>query len=232
MRAPPLLVLENVRRRYLVGGSPVEALDGVSLTIGAGEFVAITGASGSGKSTLMHILGCLDLPTAGRYRLNSRDVTDGDDARLARFRNRAVGFVFQEAFLFPRLTALENVAQPLVYRGTPPAQRQARARAALEAVGLGARLGHRPSQLSGGQRQRVAIARALVGQPALLLADEPTGSLDSRSAEEIIRLFAAVHAGGQTVVLVTHDPGIAARAPRRIVLRDGQVAADSGGGGP
>ncbi len=222
----PIIRLEQVKKFYPLGSEGVWALRGVSFEIHAGELVAIIGPSGSGKSTLMHILGCLDVPTEGRYSLAGRDTTGLSDRELARLRNQEIGFVFQSFHLLPRYTALENVALPLVYAGVPRRERLRRAQAMLEAVGLGDRLHHRPNELSGGQRQRVAIARALVNQPSLLLADEPTGNLDSTTSEEILRLFLELNTKGHTVVLVTHEPDIAARMRRQIVLRDGIVAED------
>jgi putative ABC transport system ATP-binding protein len=204
----------------------VRALRGVDLTIERNEYVAIMGPSGSGKSTFMNVLGCLDTPTAGEYWLNGTPVARLADDELARIRNREIGFVFQTFNLLPRSTALQNVELPLVYAGVPARERRALARRALERVQLGERVHHRPNELSGGQRQRVAIARALVTEPALLLADEPTGNLDSATSEEIMTLFGALHAEGQTVVLVTHEPDIAAHAHRRVVLRDGRVSVD------
>jgi putative ABC transport system ATP-binding protein len=198
----------------------------VSLNIGANEFVALTGASGSGKSTMMNILGCLDTPTSGRYTLDGEEVAGLDEEQLASVRNRKIGFVFQNFYLMPRVTALDNVAQPLIYRGLSPALRRAHAERALKRVGLGDRMRHRPNELSGGQRQRVAVARALVGRPELLLADEPTGNLDSRTAREIMDLFAQLHAEGQAVVIVTHDPSIAASCKRQVRLHDGRIAED------
>ncbi len=225
----PLIVAEKLHRHYQVGGETVRALDGVSFTVSRGEWVAIVGQSGSGKSTLMNLLGCLDTPTAGVYRLNGSDVEGlGDDA-LADLRNREIGFVFQTFQLLPRATALQNVELPLVYRGVSRRERRLRAARALEAVGLANRAHHRPNELSGGQRQRVAVARALVGEPSLLLADEPTGNLDSATGEEIIRLFGELHARGHTILLVTHEPRLAARGPRAIRLSDGRVVADGPG---
>ncbi|WUP79273.1 ABC transporter ATP-binding protein [Microbispora hainanensis] len=209
------------------GGVQVDALRGVDLRIGQGEFAAIVGPSGSGKSTLMHLLGCLDRPTSGTLRVNGVDVATLDDARLADLRNRAIGFVFQSFHLLPRTSALDNVALPLVYRGVPRAVRRERARAALEAVGLGHRLTHRPSQMSGGEQQRVAIARALVGDPRVLLADEPTGNLDTRNGEEVMGLLERLNEGGVAVVLVTHDADVAARARRQIHVRDGRIERDT-----
>jgi putative ABC transport system ATP-binding protein len=224
-----LIVVEDLHRHYEVGGEIVRALDGVSFTIARGEWVAIVGQSGSGKSTLMNLLGCLDTPTSGVYRLNGSDVEGRSDDALADLRNREIGFVFQTFQLLPRASALQNVELPLVYRGVPRRERRARAAAALQAVGLGNRMAHRPNELSGGQRQRVAVARALVGEPSLLLADEPTGNLDSATGEEIMRLFGELHARGHTIVLVTHEPRLAARCPRAIRLSDGRVVGDGPG---
>jgi putative ABC transport system ATP-binding protein len=225
----PLIHVDELHRHYLVGGETVRALDGVSFGISRGEWVAIVGQSGSGKSTLMNLLGCLDTPTSGVYRLNGSDVEGLDDDALADLRNREIGFVFQTFQLLPRATALQNVELPLVYRGIPRRERRARAVEALEAVGLANRMTHRPNELSGGQRQRVAVARALVGRPSLLLADEPTGNLDSATGEEIMRLFGELHAQGHTILLVTHEPRLAARCPRAIRLSDGQVVGDGPG---
>ncbi len=221
-----MIVLEHIVKRYMMGDETVLALAGVDLTIARNEYVALTGPSGSGKSTLMNLIGCLDTPTEGRYTLNGRDVSGMNDAELAHVRNREIGFVFQSFHLLPRMTVLQNVMQPLVYRGMPPAERRERAAEALGKVGLGDRMGHRPNQLSGGQRQRVAIARALVGAPSILLADEPTGNLDSRTSTEIMALFDALHAQGQTVVLVTHEPDIAAHCHRTIRVSDGRIVED------
>ena len=220
--------LDAVTRRYHVGGQVVDALAGVAIKVPQGQFVAIVGPSGSGKSTLLNILGCLDRPTSGRYHLDGVDVSTFDDERASDFRNRRVGFVFQSFHLLPRLNVLDNVLLPQRFLRSQPAPLEPRARALLERMGLGERLGHRPEQLSGGQMQRVAIARALLMQPALLLADEPTGNLDSRNASGVLDLLAEVHASGQTVVLVTHDADIAARAQRQVHLRDGRVDHDSG----
>ncbi len=221
-----MIVLEHIVKRYMMGDETVLALAGVDLTIARNEYVALTGPSGSGKSTLMNLIGCLDTPTEGRYMLNGRDVSGMNDAELAHVRNREIGFVFQSFHLLPRMTVLQNVMQPLVYRGMSPAERRERAAEALGKVGLGDRMGHRPNQLSGGQRQRVAIARALVGAPSILLADEPTGNLDSRTSTEIMALFDALHAQGQTVVLVTHEPDIAAHCHRTIRVSDGRIVED------
>ncbi|MEB3330338.1 MAG: ABC transporter ATP-binding protein [Candidatus Sericytochromatia bacterium] len=222
----PLLQLSHLRRAYGAGDSVVQALDDVSLTISEGEFVAVMGASGSGKSTLMNVIGCLDQPDAGRYELAGRDVSRLDAAALADLRNQALGFVFQSFNLLPRTSALENVELPLIYAGVPAPARRERALEALERVGLAARAHHHPNQLSGGQQQRVAIARALVTRPRLIVADEPTGALDSRTSVEIMALFQALWRSGITLVMVTHEADIAACAGRVIVMRDGRVASD------
>jgi putative ABC transport system ATP-binding protein len=224
----PVIQILGLTRNYPMGEDAVPALRGVDLVIRRNEYVAIMGPSGSGKSTLMNLLGCLDTPSAGEYWLNGQEVSRMSDEALARVRNREVGFVFQTFNLLPRATALHNVELPLIYAGVPGSERMRRARQALERVGLGHRMQHRPSELSGGQRQRVAIARALVNDPSLLLTDEPTGNLDSATSEEIMQVFAELHRQGQTIVLVTHEPGIAACAGRVIVLRDGRVESDSG----
>ena len=216
----------DLHRAYQMGGEPIRALDGVSLEILRNEYVAIMGPSGSGKSTMMNLLGCLDTPTGGEYWLNGLEVSRLSDDELARVRNREIGFVFQTFNLLPRATALHNVELPLVYAGVRARERRERGVEALERVGLGHRMHHRPSELSGGQRQRVAIARALVNRPSILLADEPTGNLDSATSEEIMRVFSDLHAAGQTVIMVTHEPAIAARADRVVVLRDGRVESD------
>ena len=226
-----MIQLQGVERRYAMSGQVVRALDGVDLSIGRGEFVALTGASGSGKSTLLNILGCLDQPDAGRYVLDGVDVSALDDEATSALRNRRVGFVFQSFHLLPRLSVLENVLLPLRFARADAAEAAAvaaRAQSLLQRVGLGERTDHRPGQLSGGQMQRAAIARALVLQPPLLLADEPTGNLDSKSAAEVMALIGELHDAGQTVVLVTHDADIAASAPRQVRLRDGRVEHDSG----
>ena len=228
--ADSLIALEGIERTYRVGVEDVHALAGVSFEIRRGEWVALVGQSGSGKSTLMNILGCLDTATAGTYRLNGTDVRDLSDDARADLRNKEIGFVFQSFQLLPRATALANVELPLVYRGIAPGERRRRAEQALAAVGLTARMKHRPNELSGGQKQRVAIARALVGEPSLLLADEPTGNLDSATGEDIIRLMGELHAAGHTILLVTHEPRLAARCPRAIRLSDGRVVADGPGG--
>lgn len=221
-----MIVLRDIVKRYTMGEEVVQALAGVDLDIARNEYVALTGPSGSGKSTLMNLLGCLDTPTEGTYTLNGRDVSGMNDTELAQVRNREIGFVFQSFHLLPRMTVLQNVMQPLVYRGLSQDERRARAVEALGKVGLGDRMGHRPNQLSGGQRQRVAIARALVGAPSILLADEPTGNLDTRTSAEIMALFDALHAQGQTVILVTHEPDIAAHCHRVLRVSDGRIVED------
>jgi putative ABC transport system ATP-binding protein len=213
-----------------MGSERILALRGVTLEIHRNEYVAVMGPSGSGKSTMMNVLGCLDTPSAGEYWLNGEEVSRLSDDELARVRNREIGFVFQTFNLLPRATALHNVELPLVYAGVRARERRERAVAALKRVGLGERMDHRPNELSGGQRQRVAIARALVNQPSILLADEPTGNLDSVTSDEIMGVFGSLHAAGQTVIMVTHEPDIAARAERRIVLRDGRVESDEPAG--
>ncbi len=218
-----LIELTDVARHYALGEALVRALNGVSLAVAEGEYVAIMGPSGSGKSTLMNVLGLLDTPTAGSYRLRDREVAHLDDDALSETRNREIGFVFQTFNLLPRMTALGNVELPLTYAGLAPAGRRARAEELLAQVGLADRMHHRPSELSGGQRQRVAIARALCNRPALLLADEPTGNLDSATAREILDLFDTLHRAGHTIVLVTHDAEVGARAQRTIHMRDGRV---------
>jgi len=221
-----IIRIRDLAREYRMGSELILALRGVTLEIHRNEYVAIMGPSGSGKSTMMNVLGCLDTPTAGEYWLNGEEVSRLSDDALARVRNREIGFVFQTFNLLPRATALHNVELPLVYAGVRARERRERAVDALERVGLGQRMDHRPNELSGGQRQRVAIARALVNQPSILLADEPTGNLDSVTSEEIMEVFAGLHSAGQTVIMVTHEPDIAARAARRIVLRDGRVESD------
>jgi putative ABC transport system ATP-binding protein len=225
----PLLRAEGLEVHYRMGDELVRALDGVTLDIGRGEYVAITGSSGSGKTTLMHVLGCLGRPSAGRYELAGVDVASLSDDALSALRSQHIGFVFQNFQLLPRETALSNVALPLVYRGVAGRERTRRAKEALERVGLGHRMGHRPAELSGGQRQRVAIARALVGAPSLLLADEPTGNLDSGTGAGILRMLGELHAAGNTVVLVTHEPSIAAQAPRAVRVADGRIVDDGPG---
>ena len=221
-----VIVTRNLERDYIMGTETVRALRGVDLTIRRNEYVAIMGPSGSGKSTLMNMIGCLDTPSAGEYWLNGHRVSELGDDELARIRNREIGFVFQTFNLLPRATALHNVELPLVYAGKPSKQRKELASEALRRVQLGDRMDHRPNELSGGQRQRVAIARALVNQPSILLADEPTGNLDSTTSEEIMGLFEELHTQGQTVVLVTHEHDIAMHAGRQIHLKDGRVERD------
>jgi len=216
----------GLQKHYDLGAETVRALRGVDLQIHRNEYVAIMGPSGSGKSTFMNLIGCLDTPTAGEYVLNGQRVAGMRDDELARIRNREIGFVFQTFNLLPRSTALENVELPLVYAGAGKAERRRRASEALRSVELGDRMDHRPSQLSGGQRQRVAIARALVTRPSIILADEPTGNLDSKTSEEIMALFARLHGEGQTIIMVTHEPDIAAHAERVVTLRDGVVSSD------
>ncbi len=222
---PEVIRLEAVTKVYRTGSLEVAALRGVSLTIGQGEYVSVMGPSGSGKSTLMHILGCLDVPTGGRYWLSGEDVSGMDEAALAQVRNRHIGFVFQQFNLLPTMTAWRNVELPLVYAGLARAERKARALEALERVGLGDRVHHRPGELSGGQQQRVAVARALVSEPSLILADEPTGALDSTSAADVMGLLADLHRAGRTLVVITHDPEVAAAASRIVRIRDGLLAA-------
>ena len=222
-----MIELHGIVKRYVLGEETVLALAGVDLHIGRNEYVALIGPSGSGKSTLMNLLGCLDSPSEGSYILNGRDTSSLSEDELAAVRNREIGFVFQSFHLLPRQTALQNVMQPLVYRRMPPLERRRLAVEALTKVGLGDRLDHRPNQLSGGQRQRVAVARALVGQPSILLADEPTGNLDSRTSAEIMALFDALHAQGQTVIVVTHEPDIAAHCRRTIRVFDGRIVEDT-----
>jgi len=225
MAAGPLIAFDRVSRVYSMGRLEVPALDDVSLAIQPGEFVAIVGPSGSGKSTMMNILGCLDRPTHGSYRLAGTPVADLDDDGLAALRSRTIGFVFQSYNLLPRTTALDNVATPLLYQGVGRSERVRRARATLERLGLGDRTDHEPTELSGGQQQRVAVARALVTEPALILADEPTGNLDSHAGAEVIALLRELHQAGRTVVLITHDPEVARSADRQIHLLDGRIAA-------
>jgi putative ABC transport system ATP-binding protein len=221
-----LIDLKDVRKVYDMGAEKVHALSGVDLTIERGEYVAIMGPSGSGKSTLMNLLGCLDTPSGGSYVLNGTAVEKLTDQELAAIRNKEIGFVFQTFNLLARTDALQNVELPLVYAGIPRRERREMAARALERVGLADRAHHQPNELSGGQRQRVAVARALVNEPSILLADEPTGNLDSTTSEEIMGLFGELHAQGNTVILVTHEPDIAARAHRKILLRDGKVVSD------
>lgn len=222
----PVIDIKNISKTYLMGDQVVNALRGVSITIQKNEYVALMGPSGSGKSTLMNMLGCLDTPSAGVYMLNNQSVGAMIDAELAEIRNKEIGFVFQTFNLIPRLTALDNVALPLVYAGFSKSKRQAQAQKVLESVGLGDRLDHRPNELSGGQRQRVAVARALVNSPSIILADEPTGNLDSKTSIEIMGLFEEIHRQGNTVILVTHEPDIAQHAHRIIRLKDGLIESD------
>ena len=218
-----LIDIKDLVKVYQMGDTEVRALAGVSVSVEKGEFIAVMGPSGSGKSTLMNLIGCLDTPTAGSYWLNGQEVSRLDDDQLAHIRNREIGFVFQTFNLLARTTALENVEVPLVYAGVPRAERHQRAKEVLEMVGLGDRMDHQPNELSGGQRQRVAVARALVNRPSLLLADEPTGNLDSHTGEEIMQLFDDLNRAGNTIVLVTHEEDIAAHAHRTIRLRDGRI---------
>jgi putative ABC transport system ATP-binding protein len=219
----PVAQLQGVDKVYGSGEMAVKALDRVDLTVNRGDYLAVMGASGSGKSTAMNILGCLDRPSSGSYRLNNTPVEDLSDDQLADLRNRDLGFVFQQFHLLPQLSALDNVILPMVYAGVPAAERRQRAQAALERVGLGQRLNNKPNQLSGGQQQRVAIARAIINQPALLLADEPTGALDSQTTAEVLDIFDALHRGGMTVVMVTHEDDVAARAEKIVHFRDGRI---------
>lgn len=218
-----LIEMHNIRKEYTVGEQRVHALDGVDFTVERGETVAILGPSGSGKSTLMNLLGCLDTPDAGEYRLAGQAVERMTEGQLSRIRGETVGFVFQGFHLLPGLTALENVELPLLYRGVAERTRRRLAKECLEQVGLSARMDHRPAQLSGGQQQRVAIARAMVGQPPVLLADEPTGNLDTASGKEIMTLLRELGQRGHTVIIITHDPAIGAACPRRVIMRDGRL---------
>ena len=221
-----LIEIRDVRKVYVMGASEVHALAGVSLDIARGEYVAIMGPSGSGKSTLMNVIGCLDTPTSGSYRLRGTEIREREDDELARIRNQEIGFIFQTFNLLPRADALHNVELPLIYSGRPAKDRRQRAREMLELVGLGDRMHHRPNELSGGQRQRVAIARALVNDPSIVLADEPTGNLDSKTGVEIMALLDEIHRRGNTVILVTHEEDIASHARRVLRLRDGLIESD------
>ena len=222
----PLIDIVDIHKVYEMGENEVRALDGVSVQVRQGEYVAIMGPSGSGKSTLMNIVGCLDTPTSGSYKLRGTEIRDREDDELARIRNQEIGFIFQTFHLLPRADALHNVELPLIYAGRPAVERRDRAKAVLQMVGLADRMHHRPNELSGGQRQRVAIARALVNSPSLVLADEPTGNLDSRTGQEIMALLDEIHRKGNTVILVTHEEDIAAFAHRVIRLRDGRIESD------
>lgn len=225
--AQPIIEIKNIKRDFPLGSEIIQVLKGIDITINKGEYVALMGPSGSGKSTFMNILGCLDTPTSGSYILNGKDVSKMADNELAGIRNKEIGFVFQTFNLLPRTTALDNVALPMVYAGFKKQDRNARATEVLKQVGLGDRMDHRPNQLSGGQRQRVAVARALVNHPSIILADEPTGNLDSKTSIEIMKLFGDIHANGNTVILVTHEEDIAAYAHRVIRLRDGIIESDN-----
>ena len=224
-----MIELHGIKKIYQLGDEEVHALDGVDLTIRDKEFVAIIGASGSGKSTLMNIIGCLDTPDEGTYMIDGQDASDLSEHDQAILRNRKIGFIFQQFNLLPKLTAWENVELPLIYQGIPSAERRRRVEEALDKVGLSGRAQHRPNQLSGGQQQRIAVARALVTQPSLILADEPTGNLDSHSTTDIMKLLKELHAMGNTLVIITHDTDIAAQAPRRVQLFDGRVVSDTAG---
>ncbi len=221
-----VIELKDIMKTYIMGDSTVHALNHVNVKIDYGEFTAIMGPSGSGKSTMMNILGCLDRPTSGEYYLDGKEIAGYNDDELAHTRNAKIGFVFQNFNLLSKLTAQGNVALPLVYAGVPEQERMERAKQALEAVGLGARLEHKPSEMSGGQRQRVAIARALINNPAIIMADEPTGNLDTKSSYEIMDIFDRLHKEGKTIVMVTHEPDIAEKTKRILVMRDGQLVSD------
>jgi putative ABC transport system ATP-binding protein len=222
----PLIETVDLWKTYVMGSEEIHALKGVSISIERGEYVAIMGPSGSGKSTLMNLIGCLDTPSRGSYLLNGKQVSQMNDNELARIRNEEIGFVFQTFNLLPRATALHNVELPLVYAGVPSADRQQRAKLALEKVELGSRMTHKPNELSGGQRQRVAVARALVNRPSIILADEPTGNLDSKTGEEIMQLFDQLYEQGNTIIVVTHEEDIARHAERILRIRDGRIAGD------
>ena len=224
--ANPLIKITNIKRDFVLGNEIVYVLKGIDLEINKGEYVALMGPSGSGKSTLMNLLGCLDTPTSGTYILNGKDVSQMKDDELAEIRNKEIGFVFQTFNLLPRTTALDNVALPMIYAGASKADRKARATEVLADVGLADRIHHKPNELSGGQRQRVAVGRALVNKPSILLADEPTGNLDSKTSLEILQLFDDIHLAGNTVIVVTHEEDVALRAARVIRLRDGMIESD------
>jgi putative ABC transport system ATP-binding protein len=226
-QAVAVLELTDVRKTYSSGSLEIEALRGITMSIRAGEFVAVMGPSGSGKSTLMHILGCLDVPTSGGYRLAGESVAEMDEVELAEIRNARIGFVFQQFNLLASLSAWRNVELPLTYAGVTPSERRRRSLAALDRVGLADRVDHRPGELSGGQQQRVAVARALVTDPALILADEPTGNLDSTSSADVLALLTELHVSGRTIVLITHDPDVAAAAERVVAIHDGQITTDA-----
>ena len=224
-----MISVKNLKKTYLLGGEEVHALDDVSLSIKEHEFVAIIGQSGSGKSTFMNMLGCLDRPDSGEITLDGTDILKCKEKELSVIRNKKIGFIFQQFHLLPKLSALENVELPLIYQGMPTKKRREKAVKALKAVGLEKRMNHKPNQLSGGQQQRVAIARALVGEPSLILADEPTGNLDSRSGKEIMMLLHILYEEGNTIVLITHDNNVAMEAPRQVQISDGKIIKDSGG---
>lgn len=224
-----MISVKNLKKTYFLGGEEVHALDDVSLSIKEHEFVAIIGQSGSGKSTFMNMLGCLDRPDSGEITLDGTDILKGKEKELSVIRNKKIGFIFQQFHLLPKLSALENVELPLIYQGMPTKKRREKAVKALKAVGLEKRMNHKPNQLSGGQQQRVAIARALVGEPSLILADEPTGNLDSRSGKEIMMLLHNLYEEGNTIVLITHDNNVAMEAPRQVQISDGKIIKDSGG---
>ena len=225
-----MISVKNLKKTYFLGGEEVHALDDVSLSIKEHEFVAIIGQSGSGKSTFMNMLGCLDRPDSGEITLDGTDILKCKEKELSVIRNKKIGFIFQQFHLLPKLSALENVELPLIYQGMPTKKRREKAVKALKAVGLEKRMNHKPNQLSGGQQQRVAIARALVGEPSLILADEPTGNLDSRSGKEIMMLLHNLYEEGNTIVLITHDNNVAMEAPRQVQISDGKIIKDSGGG--
>ena len=227
MEKQEVIRIKDLKKIYNLGNQKVRALDGVSVSIYRNEYVAIMGPSGSGKSTLMNILGCLDTPTSGEYVLNGTEVSKMDDGSLAEVRNKEIGFVFQSFNLLPKYSSLENVALPMIYAGVPSSKREARAKEALMNVGLGDRMEHKPNELSGGQRQRVAIARALINNPSIILADEPTGNLDTKTSVDIMNLFGQIHKNGNTVILVTHEEDIARYAHRVIRLRDGKIESDT-----